>query len=128
MAATNPNIPLIGGGMARLWKQPWETWRRRRSDAAMISDRAARHVTIMLCAPCEAKMPHKWTERLGYRMLHNMHTEGHCDYCRTHASCNLFHHMEEGYYQQWDAQTATLEAARHQQIAIRDKRRIRGLD
>ena len=128
MAVKSPYIPLVGGNVARIWKHPWETWTRRRSDAAMISDKASQHQAILLCASCEAKLPKKWTARYGYRLLHNMHTEGHCDYCRTYASGNLYHHEDEGYCRQWVQQTAHLDAAREQQIAIRDKRRIRGLD
>lgn len=128
MAVSEAGAVILQGARAVPWKKPSETWSRRRSDAAMIYDRAARHVTILLCATCERKMPRTWGDRLGYRLLHHMHTQGHCDYCRTWESCNLFHHMEEGYYRQWEAQTRIVQAARDQQIAIRDKRRIRGLD
>ena len=119
---------LINGSPAQLARKPGEWWRRRRSNAAMIQDFASLKKAILLCKSCEGKMPWRWQDRYGYRKLHDMHTEGNCDYCRTYQSCDLFHHVEEGYFRQWEEQTGILTRAREQAIAIRDKRRIKGLD
>src|SRR5437870_2033366 len=97
MATSSPYIPLQGGGFARLWKQPWETWRRSRSNAAFLSDYVARHKPILLCLPCQAKMPSRWQSRLGYQELRQMFCDGNCDYCKFYSACNLFHHEASDY-------------------------------
>lgn len=119
---------LINGARATLARKPGQWWRRRRSNAALIQDFAALKKCLMLCASCERKMPYKWQGRYGYRLLHNMHSEGACDYCRTYNSCNLFHHSEGGYVEQWDRQTGILQRAAAQQRAIRGGQTIRGWD
>ena len=124
MAARSPYVPLASGGHARLWKQPGEAWRRLRSNAAFVSDFLARHKPLMLCAGCEQKMPGTWMSRYGYRLLRQFHGDGHCDYCKGFASCNIFHHEAEAYCQEWD-RLARIEAAiAAQRVTIRDKRRI----
>lgn len=128
MAVTVPRIILTTTGRLKQWARPGERWRRRRSDAAMLSDFMALEKCLLLCLSCQRKMPHGWTGRYGYRCLHAFHTDGSCDYCKTYQSCDLYHQMEGGYYQQWNQQTTLLENARQQQIAIRDRRRIKGLD
>lgn len=128
MATANPDIITTPAGALKVWKQPWKWWRRRIADAAMLSHFIALKKTILLCASCEGKMPHKWFEHYGYRLLHNMHSQGSCTYCRKFESCNMYFYWNERYVQEWDAMERIHTHARDQQLAIRDKRRITGLD
>ena len=125
MAAASPYIPLVGGGTARLWKQPWETWRRSRSNAAFLSDFAARQKTILLCLPCQHKLPSRWQRRLGYRELRQMYCDGFCDYCKAWSACNVFHHEASDYTKEHDRLGAIEQSIHQQRITIRDKRRVR---
>jgi hypothetical protein len=124
MAASSPDIPLIGGGTARRWKLPWETWRRTRSNAAFLSDYVARQKPILLCLPCQARMPRRWQSRLGYRELRQMFCDGHCDYCKGFAACNLFHHELGDYTKEHDRLGAIEASIQQQRIDIRDTRRV----
>ena len=125
MAATSPYIPLAGGGTARLWKKPGETWRRSRSNSAFLSDFIAREKALMLCLSCLPKMPAKWMSRYGYRLLRNYHTEGHCDLCKTFTTCDMFHPEQGDYVKEWDRLGAIEASIKAQQVEIRDKRRVR---
>lgn len=109
-------------------RRPGQWWRRSRSNAAMIQDFMALKKCIGLCQSCESKMPWRWEGKYGYRLVHNARSEGCCDFCREHALCNLFHHVEEGYCKQWEEHAGIVSRALEQQIAIRDKRRIKGFD
>lgn len=125
-------IPLLGGGRLKVARKPGERWRRRKSNAAQISDLLALHKPVLLCATCERRFPQKWGEHYGYRRLHDMHTEGQCDFqgpdCDGYAACNLYHFVEAGYYRQYEQGNAVIAAAKRQQIELRDHRRIRALD
>ena len=124
MAAASPYIPLLGGGTARRWKQPWETWRRSRSNAAFLSDYAARQKPMLLCLPCQKKLPIRWQARWGYRELRQMFCDGHCDYCKSYSACNLFHHALGDYTREHDRLGAIEQSITQQRIEIRDKRRV----
>lgn len=99
--------------------------RRRKSDAALIADFKALGKSLLLCATCVAKLPRGWTSRYGYRLLGNMHAVGRCDYCQSHAPCDLYHPEDGDYTRQWVQWQAVQSAAAQQAIAIRDKRRVR---
>ena len=118
-------IALVGGASARLWAKPHEQKRRRKSNAALIADFAALKKALMLCATCEAKLPQRWMSRYGYRLLRDMHTQGRCDYCQTHDTCNIFHHEQGGYVEEWDRLGVIEASIKQQKIIIRDKRRVR---
>lgn len=125
MASALQTLRTMTGAWLQPLSAPWGIKRRRAiADAAMVSHYAALQKPILLCLTCEAKMPRKWTERYGYRVLHDMHTEGECTYCRTYLSCNLYHHVEGDYCQEWVRHDQIRDAARQQQLLVRDRRRV----
>ena len=118
-------FPVVGGGSLRLLAKPHERIRRRKSNAALITDFAALKKALMLCSTCVAKLPQRWMSRYGYRLLREMHTQGRCDYCQTYDTCDIFHHEQGGYVEEWDRLGLIETAIKNQQITIRDKRRVR---
>ena len=80
----------------------------------MLADFMALKKALMLCGPCEARLPQRWMARYGYRLLRNMHTSGRCDLrgreCVGYGACNIYHHEEGGYVAEWD-RLRTIEKA-----------------
>ena len=122
--AARPLILQTTMGRLKLWAKPGERKRRTRSTGAMLADKISLKQCLLLCAACETKMGRHWGNRHGYRLLHNMHTEGNCDGCQDATTGNLWHFVSGDYVQQWDAVQAVMSAAKAQRLQITDRRRV----
>lgn len=114
-----------GNDMTGRFKAAMERFRRNRSNAARIQDFVTIRKALMLCKPCEHRLPSGWRKMWEYRVLPGYHCEGRCDYCQEHGALTMLVPEDGGYWQQHMSIGTISENWRQQQIAVRDRRRVR---
>lgn len=115
-------------------REPWavrlgRVKRRGKLGSSVISDFVSLRKSLFLCASCVHAMPWGWLKRFEYRLIPNMHSEWtRCDRCQEIGNADVFHPEGPGtYFEQYQRLKQTSENAAAQQVAVMDRRRIRGL-
>ena len=125
----SPSIWIKNPGVQKLWRRPVGRVRRRRSNAALVSDFLSLRKTLFLCKSCERRMPMFWKRRYGYWAIAGFHADYcRCDSCQQTDACNIYHAEGGGYLEEHFRSETIQNNARSQQIAVRDGRRIKGVD
>jgi hypothetical protein len=121
MAYSGP-IPMIGSTQVR--PAPLR-FKRRRSNAAMVSDYLALRKAVLLCASCAWRMPYRWLSRYTYCKLPGFHGHGACTKCQEVQSGDLYLPEDDIYMTNWHENKKTEDAARRMRIAMSEGRRLR---
>lgn len=100
-------------------------FRRRRSNAAMLSDYISLRKAVTLCGRCESQMPRGWLSRVVYRLLPSFHGAGACTRCQEDGPCNIYLPEEDVYMTSYAAGHRLQGRAVQQQRAVRDPYRRR---
>jgi hypothetical protein len=92
---------------------------RRQTNAGAVADLVDNNRALILCARCERRLGRKWTGRMGYWQVPNVHAaRGDCDYCLTPAACNLYVKEGEGYHRE------AIRTSQGTPYTVNDRRRI----
>lgn len=129
MQYLSPHIWMKKPGVKQPWARPVGHVRRKKSNASLISDFMTLRKPLFLCKSCQWRMPVFWRRRHGYWKIAGFWAEGtRCTSCQRTEACDIFYAEGGGYLEEHFRAETIVNNARSQQIAVRDGRRIKGLD
>lgn len=123
----SPSMWIKNPGAKKPYAKPVGRVRRRKSNAALVSDFIALRKPLFLCKSCQWRMPVFWKRRYGYWSIAGLWADScRCDSCQRTEACDIFHAEGGGYLEEHFRADAIQGNAGDQQIAVRDGRRIKG--